>query len=112
MSAIINTETKAYEKQSHRRYPENWNGDGWIPVPLELEAKAVEYCPYCELVIKDGALVDIVPTERPPEPDAEPTETEKLQAEVTRLKAQNELQAQHQTFLEDCLLEIGSIVYA
>ncbi len=49
---------------------------------------------------------------KPLELEPEPTETEKLQAEVTRLKAQNELQAQQQTFLEDCLLEMGSIVYA
>lgn len=48
----------------------------------------------------------------PPETEPEPTEVEKLQAEVARLKAQNELQAQQQSFLEDCLLEMGNIVYA
>ena len=37
---------------------------------------------------------------------------EVLEAEVARLRAQNELQAQHQTFLEDCLLEMGNVVYA
>ncbi len=37
---------------------------------------------------------------------------EELEAENARLKAQNELQAQHQTFLEDCLLEMGNVVYA
>ena len=35
-----------------------------------------------------------------------------LEAENARLKAQNEMQAQQQTFLEDCLLEMGNIVYA
>ena len=41
-----------------------------------------------------------------------PSRVEVLETEVTRLRAQNELQAQHQTFLEDCLLEMGNIVYA
>ena len=41
-----------------------------------------------------------------------PSRVEVLEAEVTRLRAQNELQAQHQTFLEDCLLEMGNVVYA
>ena len=41
-----------------------------------------------------------------------PSRVEVLEAEVTRLRAQNELQAQHQTFLENCLLEMGNIVYA
>ena len=94
MSMIINASNNAYERQSHRRYLENWNGDGWIPVPPELEAKAVEYCPYCELVIKDGALVDIVPTERPPEPEpvVEPTETERLRADIDFLAAMTGVQ--------------------
>lgn len=45
-------------------------------------------------------------------PAPPPSRVEVLEAEVTRLRAQNELQAQHQTFLEDCLLEMGNIVYA
>ena len=65
MSMIINKETKSYEEQSHRRYPDNWNGDGWIPVPLALEPRARAYCPYCELVIEGDVLVDIIPTEKP-----------------------------------------------
>ena len=65
MSMIINAETKSYEEQSHRRYPDNWNGDGWIPVPLALEPRARAYCPYCELVTEGDVLVDIIPTEKP-----------------------------------------------
>ena len=45
-------------------------------------------------------------------PAPPPSRVEVLEAEVTRLRAQTELQAQHQTFLEDCLLEMGNIVYA
>lgn len=65
MSMILNTENKGYEEQSHRAYPENWNGEGWLPVPIELEAKVRANSPYCELVIEDGVLTDITPTERP-----------------------------------------------
>ena len=73
-----------YESQSHRIYPENWMGDGWLPVPHELEAAAMEYAPYCDLVIEDGALVDIVPTERPA-PDAAPLKAAKITATKTAL---------------------------
>lgn len=77
MSMILNTENKGYEEQSHRAYPENWNGEGWLPVPIELEAKVRANSSYCELVIEDGVLTDITPTERPePEPinSSDPTE--------------------------------------
>lgn len=50
--------------------------------------------------------------EHPAPPTPPPSRVEVLEAEVARLRAQNELQAQHQTFLEDCLLEMGNIVYA
>lgn len=74
MSAIINIETKSLEAQSHRRYPENWNGNGWIPVPPHLESTALSSCPYCDLEIEDGVLIGITPTERPPEPEPEEPE--------------------------------------
>lgn len=77
MSMVINIKTKVYEYQSHRRYPQNWNGDGWLPVPPRLEPRARAYCPYCELVIEDGVLVGITPTERP-EPDLESIKTERI----------------------------------
>lgn len=77
MSMIINTTTKDYAEQSHRRYPDNWQGEGWLPVPPRLEPRARAYCPYCELVIEDGALVGITPTERP-EPDLESIKAERI----------------------------------
>lgn len=46
-----------------------------------------------------------------PEPTIPPTNGE-LAAENKRLKAQMEMQAQNITFLENCLLEMGDIVYA
>lgn len=65
MSAIINIESKQYEHQSHRKHPENWMGDGWLAVPASLDRLAESCAPYCELVIEDGALVGIMPTEQP-----------------------------------------------
>lgn len=46
-----------------------------------------------------------------PEPTIPPTNDE-LAEENKRLKAQMEMQAQQQEFLENCLLEMGDIVYA
>lgn len=88
MSMIINTKTKAYEEQSHRRYPDNWKGEGWLPVPPRLEPRARAYCPYCELVIEDGALVGITPTERPEPEPPEPTREEILEQQVADLQNQ------------------------
>ena len=84
MSMIINTETKAYEEQSHRRYPDNWQGEGWLPVPVRLEPRARAYCPYCELTIEDGALVGITPSERPV-PDLESIKAERIAQSKTDL---------------------------
>lgn len=49
------------ESQSHRE--ENWMGDEWISVPEELVDKLNRG--YCNLVIKDDILVDVVPTDIP-----------------------------------------------
>ena len=43
---------------------------------------------------------------------ATPPTNDELAAENKRLKAQMEMQAQNITFLENCLLEMGDIVYA
>lgn len=77
MSMIINTSDKGFETQSHRTYPENWNGDNWIAVPPELERTVLENAPYCDLEITDGVLVGVTPTERPA-PDLEPIKAERL----------------------------------
>lgn len=65
MSMIINLKNMAFETQSHRTYPENWNGEEWIAVPFELETIVLENAPYCNLEIQDGVLVGITPTEKP-----------------------------------------------
>lgn len=38
-------------------------------------------------MIEDGALVDITPTARPPEPEPEPTQAEQLRADVDFIAA-------------------------
>ena len=53
--------------------------------------------------------------ERVPEderPQTPPPTNDELAEENKRLKAQMEMQAQNITFLENCLLEMGDIVYA
>lgn len=73
MSMIIETTNYYVESQSHRKYPENWNGDGWLPVPPDFEAVVAENAPYLELEITDGEITGVTPTERPePETETEP----------------------------------------
>ena len=62
----------------------------------------------------DGAAIGGAYT--PPEPEPEPPTTEerveKLENENSKLKSQLQMQAQQQEFLENCLLEMGDVVYA
>ena len=55
------------ESQSHRT--ECWL-DGYITVPTELEQKAWDCMGYCDLVINDGVLTDIIPKEIPVDLDS------------------------------------------
>lgn len=82
MMLIVNEVTRQMRTLHHGQAP-----DGWIPVPVSLEPCARAYCPYCELVIEDGALVDIMPTARPPEPEPKPTQEEQLRADVDFIAA-------------------------
>ena len=45
-------------------------------------------------------------------PTQETADAEELAAENTKLKAQLKLQSEHQTFIEDCILEMADVVYA
>lgn len=89
MSMIININNKVYETQSYRFYPENWNGEDWIAVPPSLESIIRLHYPYYELVIENGVLLDVIPTEMPV-PDLEPIKSERI--------------AQSKSALEDYLL--------
>ena len=46
--------------------------DGYIEVPVHLEAAVWATCGWCDLHIEEGRLVGVTPTERPPEPEPEP----------------------------------------
>lgn len=45
-------------------------------------------------------------------PTEETRKAEELADENTKLKAQLKLQSEHQTFIEDCILEMADVVYA
>ena len=52
--------------------------DGYIEVPVHLEAAVWVTYGWCDLQIEEGALVGITPTERPPEPEPEPSPLDRL----------------------------------
>lgn len=54
--------------------------DGYIEVPVHLEAAVWATYGWCDLQIEEGALVGITPTERPPEPEPEPSPLDRLEA--------------------------------
>lgn len=93
----------------------------------------MEYC-----IVEDGVIVNMIVAEEdfageigalpayegaaiggaytPPPPEPEPPTTDervaKLENENSKLKSQLQMQAQQQEFLENCLLEMGDVVYA
>jgi len=52
--------------------------DGYIEVPVHLEAAVWATYGWGDLQIEEGALVGITPTERPPEPEPEPSPLDRL----------------------------------
>ena len=60
---------------------------GYIEVPPHLEAAAWASGGWCDLDIRDGKLVGLTPTEKPEPPAPEPTEAERLRADVDFLAA-------------------------
>jgi len=51
----------------------------------ELADKIKEYCPYFDFVLdSEGNLIDITPTERPPDPPEPPSEIELLRLEMAQ----------------------------
>lgn len=76
---------------------------------IEHDGETVTSCTWDE----DAYQAYIAALPEPAEP--EPTTEERvaaLEAENKLLKEQVKMQSQQQTFLEDCLLEIGDVVYA
>ena len=90
--------------------------DGWAIIPPDMVIPSTY--PFVDIEVEDSVVTvmtaGVVP-EPEPEPDPEPTVDERvtaLEAENKLLKEQVKMQSQQQTFLEDCLLEIGDVVYA
>ena len=94
---IIDKETKAY--QTINLYPDsNWTDipdDELYIVPdgSPLAEKIIENYPYFEFVEQEGQLVDVIPTERPPEPEPEPTLEERVKALEDTQVGQDDLDA-------------------
>ena len=62
----------------------------------ELGRKILQHAPFFEFVLENGELVDITPTERPNEPEPQPTEVELLREQVNA----------QQTIIDDLLFNI------
>lgn len=53
MSAILQKQSNYVQSQSHRIYPENWEGEGWVAVPPDFEEIAVANSPYLKVTYAD-----------------------------------------------------------
>lgn len=80
---------EAEQDGGHNIENQSWRTAPWLPghvvVPKALENAVWESKGYCDLELdEDGKLVNIIPREIPevPEPTPEPTEMDKLQAQV------------------------------
>ena len=89
MLTIIERNTRpdgghAIQSQSHRT--ECWL-EGWIAVPEHLSRTVWDCGGYCDLTVEGGVLTAVTAKERPQEPESEPTEAERLRADVDFLAA-------------------------
>lgn len=72
----------------------NWDGSGYFLIDETTEEgqslanKIRESYPYFDMVIEEYQLVDIIPTERPPEPDPEPSLEEKMEIKLAENTAE------------------------
>lgn len=77
-----------------------------------IEADFLFVAAYCQSA---GYTFEEAPLPDAPASTPEPTtdeRLEKLESENSKLKSQIQMQAQQQEFLENCLLEMGDVVYA
>lgn len=88
--------------------------NGWAAIPEDM--KIPETFPFVNVEAQDGIVTALTPGTVPqPEPEPIPTvdaRVAKLENENGKLKSQIQMQAQQQEFLENCLLEMGDVVYA
>lgn len=74
-----------------------------------IEASFMFVSAYCQ---SNGYTFEKAPLPEPVEPPTTEERVAKLESENSKLKSQLQMQAQQQEFLENCLLEMGDIVYA
>lgn len=109
---MVIIEIKALENGAHRNQTVMGSipvPDGWAVIPGDMAIP--ETFPFVNIETADGVVTAMAAGTVPepqPEPEPEPTVDER----VKKLKSQLQMQAQQQEFLENCLLEIGDIVYA
>ena len=116
---MVIIEIKALENGAHRNQTMIGSilpPDGWAVNPEDMEIP--ETFPFVNIYAADGMVTAMTARTVPvpePVPEPEPTVKErmkKLETENSKLKSQLQMQAQQQEFLENCLLEMGDIVYA
>ena len=116
---MVIIEIKALENGAHRNQTVIGSvppPDGWAVIPEDMEIP--ETFPFVNVEAAEGVVTTMTAGTVPepePEPEPEPTVDErvkKLESENGKLKSQIQMQAQQQEFLENCLLEMGDIVYA
>lgn len=59
MSAILQKQSNYVQSQSHRIYPENWEGEGWVAVPPDFEEIAVANSPYLNVTYDGDTITNI-----------------------------------------------------
>jgi len=77
---IIDKNTKTFQSRSDKPN-ENWTDETNVFVVedgTELAHNIVANYPYFDFVLNGGDLIDIAPTERPPEPQQSPSELDTL----------------------------------
>lgn len=116
---MVIIEIKALENGAHRNQTVMGSvppPDGWAVIPEDMEIS--ETFPFVNVEATNGVVTAMTAGTVPvpePKPEPEPTVNErvkKLETENGKLKSQIQMQAQQQEFLENCLLEMGDIVYA
>ncbi len=61
MSTIIHKEKFLISFDTSKTYPDNWEGEDWLPVPTELESKLLSWFPDCKFIFNGDrtSLVDV-----------------------------------------------------
>lgn len=103
-----------HDIQQNSAWSENPYGDAYAIVPDDMVNEVMACGCWCNIEVQNGVLTKITKVEPPviPPTPHEPTDIEILQKENRLLKAQVSALAEQQEFLEDCLIEVGQVIYA